>query len=177
MGIETIIGVVGLGISAAGTVAGVSGQMQQARASKKAEALRQRQMNLDAQRQKRDLIRRAAVATATTEAAATAQGASGGSALQGALGQIGGSTGRAVTAVNQNQEIGNGIFEANKDYAAGGGLASLGSGISTLGGALVSNAGVFGKIFAPNPAGTPIDDPNKRKQSVFGFPNGVGSYA
>lgn len=175
MGIETIIGVVGLGISAAGTVAGVVGQQQQAAASKRAEELRQRQMNLDAQRQKRDLIRRAAVAQATATAAAEAQGASGGSALQGALGEIGGSTGRAVTAVNQNQEIGNGIFDANKKYAEGGSLASLGSGISSLGGALVSNAGVFGKIFAPNPA-APADDPNLRRQRVFGFPNGVGSY-
>lgn len=146
--------------------------MDQAKASKKAEELRQRQMNLDAQRQKRDLMRRAAVANATATAAATAQGAEGGSALQGALGQISGSQGRGALAVNQNQEIGNGIFQANEDYASGGALASLGGGISTLGGALVSNAGMFGKIFAPNPASTPIED---KKNRIFGFPNGVNS--
>jgi hypothetical protein len=117
------------------------GQQQQAQALQRAERLRERQMNLQAQRERRDTIRQAMVARATSLATATAQGASaaGSSALGGAYGQIQGEAGRQVLAINQNQEIGQGIFAANRAYSR----ASLTTGFGQLISGVGNAAGEF----------------------------------
>jgi hypothetical protein len=63
-----------------------------------------------------------------------------------------------MLGVSQNQEIGNDIFAANRSYsnatasgnmavARAGTSASLGSGMSSLGGALMTNSETIGRIF------------------------------
>jgi hypothetical protein len=121
-----------------GSVVQFVGQRKQAKAAKKAEALRERQMNLEAARKKRELIREGVVARGKAKANAEAQGAGAGSGLAGGLAQITGQQGRNVQANNQDQQIGQGIFAANRQYAAGGTLASIGSGISSFGSAFSS---------------------------------------
>ena len=116
-----------------GSVVGFIGQQKQAKAAKKAEALRERQMNLEAARKKRELIREGVMARSQAKTTAESQGAGAGSGLSGGLAQITGQQGRNVQANNQDQQIGSGIFAANRQYAAGGTLASIGSGISSLG--------------------------------------------
>lgn len=73
-------------------------------------AQRQKQMNLDANRRKRDIIRQAQVATANAEAAAAGSGALNSSGVEGARATISGQAGVNYLGVSQNQEIGNTMF-------------------------------------------------------------------
>jgi len=131
-----------------GTVVGMVGQFKQAKAAKKAEALRQRQMNLEATRKKRELVREGIVARANATNAATAQGAGESSGLAGGIAQVTGQQNRNVLATNQDQQIGNGIFKANSQYADAGMLVSLGSGIQSLGSSIGSNWGGMKRMTA-----------------------------
>lgn len=148
------IGAVGTALSAAGTIAGVAGQFQQAagqrkaqNAQKRAEALREAQMRLESDRKRRETIRQQQIARANALATTTAQGAAGegGSALAGAEGTISGEAGRNIQAITSNEYIGAGIFQANRDAAAGsamaargGTISSLGSGVASLGSQIVN---------------------------------------
>ena len=116
-----------------GTAIQAFGAMKQAKASKKAEALRERQMNLEAMRKKREMVREGVAARSQALSNATAQGAAEGSGLQGGIAQVTAQQNRNVQAVNQDTEIGAGIFKANRQYASGGMLVSLGSGVKDLG--------------------------------------------
>ena len=129
-------------ITAVASIAGgylqYKGQKEQTAALQKAERLRERQMNLQAQRERRDAIRQAMAARATALATATSQGASapGSSALGGAYGQITGEANRQVLAINQNQEIGAGIFKANRQYSQASLTTGFGSMVAGVGGAV-----------------------------------------
>lgn len=137
---------IGAAASVAGTVMSVVGASKQAKAQKKAEELREKQMNLDADRQKRQAIREGIVARSRALTTATNQGAAEGSGLQGGYAQITGEQGRNVRTIEQSRDIGAGIFSANRDAAKGGTLASFGSGLSSLGGMLMNNSGTIGRV-------------------------------
>lgn len=72
--------------------------------------LRRKQMNLDANRRKRDIIRQSQIATANAEAAASNSGALRSSGVEGARASISGQSGVNFLGVSQNQEIGNIMF-------------------------------------------------------------------
>lgn len=128
----------------------------------KAEALRKQAMNLDASRRKREMVRNQVAAMGKAESIATNQGSQLGSALPGAYGGISGRTGVNVQGVNQNVELGQGIFDANaaasdqyRAAALAGGSAATGTGLASLGGMLLNNfqqIGQIGSWFAPAPA-------------------------
>lgn len=138
-GISAISGLVGTGVSIYGT-------LMQAKAAKKAEKLREIQMNLEAARNRREQVRRVQAAQAKAAAAAWQQGAGTSSALAGGLAQIANEGGRNIVAINQDQTLGKAIFAANRDATQGQMLSSLGSGISSLGGAVANVAGTITKI-------------------------------
>lgn len=143
---------IAVGTAVAGGVMQYQGQKQMIQAQQKAERLRERQMNLQAMRERRDVIRNAILARSTALATTTAQGAAapGSSALGGAYGQIGGDQGRQTLAINQNQQIGQGIFKANRQYFAGTQLQGTGSMIASVGAATSSalqNSSIAGKKF------------------------------
>jgi hypothetical protein len=158
--VSTILAGIGLGISAAGTVAGVAAANEQNKAQKealaadqRAEDARRRAMDLDASRKRREIIRQAQLARATALTNATAQGAEAGSGLQGGFGAISGQSGVNTLGVTQNQELGGRIFDANaqknaahRNAASAGSMESLAMGISSLGGALTKNAGTIARI-------------------------------
>ena len=126
---------------AIGLVGGVMqaiGASKQAKASEKAEKARQRMMQLEAMRKRREMIREATVARAQATSNATAQGAGEGSGLQGGIAQITSRQNRNVQASNQDEALGNKVFSANRDYAKAGSLIAFGGGISSLGNALGS---------------------------------------
>jgi hypothetical protein len=81
--------------------------------SKKAEALRARQMELDAMRTRREIVRSAVTARSLAIANAFQSGAENSSGLFGGLAQITAEGNRQGLAVNQNLEIGRGIFASN----------------------------------------------------------------
>lgn len=145
MAISALVGI-GLALSAVGTVAQLAGQNAQTAALKKAEEARQQQLTLDTQRRTRDTVRQGVVQRAQAEQAAFSQGAGGGSGLPGGYGQIAGDVGRTISANNQNQDLGNQIFSANKAYYNASGTTNFGVGLSSLGGTLLNNAGLFNRV-------------------------------
>lgn len=146
MGIETIVAVFGLGLGAIGTGVTIAGQNKQAKAQKRAETLRENQMNLEASRTRRQQVREMLAARGAALTAGVDQGASEGSGLAGGLAQVAGTGASGLVATQQNQSIGQSMFSANRAYAAGGTMAGFGSGISSLGGALVKNSSTIGKL-------------------------------
>lgn len=147
----TIIAGIGLAVAAAGAGVSAYGTMQQAKASEKAEDLREKQMNLEATRRRRQIVREMIINQAAGRANAAIQGASGGmqdSAVAGAFAQQTGSAGRNVLATNQSQEIGAGIFSANRQLAQGQVTSSWGNNISSVGGAIMSNADTIARVGA-----------------------------
>lgn len=145
MAISALVGI-GLALSAVGTVAQVIGQQKQTAALKKAEDSRQQQLTLDTARRTRETVRQGIKQRAEATFAAASQGAQAGSGLQGGYGQISGDVGRTNLANSQNQELGNSIFAANKDYYNASGITNFGVGLSSLGGTLMSNAGTFARV-------------------------------
>lgn len=122
-------------LTAIGGVVQAFGAMKQASASKKAEKARQRMMQLEAMRKRREIIREAVVARSVALSNATSQGASGGSGLQGGIAQITSQQNRNTLASFQDETLGNQVFKANKQYASAGGMIAFGSGLSSLGSA------------------------------------------
>lgn len=160
--ISTLIAVAGLAVAGTGAAVSYSAAKSQATANsqaldaqKQTEALRQQQMNLDATRRKREIIRASVAARSSAVAQTTAQGAAGvgGSSLAGAVGSIAGRQGVGFGGVDQNQQIGNSIFAAHQaqltayqSAANAQSVGAIGAGMSSLGGALLTNAGTFGKV-------------------------------
>lgn len=138
--------VAGLVLSAIGTGIGVYGQMQSNNAAKEAEAQRQKQLTLDSMRQRRDVVRNLLLTRAQAVSTAAQQGATGGSALPGAFGQIAGVAGRSTQGITQNQDIGNSIFAANRKAFDASTISGFGSGLTSLGGVLMNDAGTIQRV-------------------------------
>jgi hypothetical protein len=139
MAVGAIFSLVGIGMQ-------VYGQIAQANALKRQTALQEKQMNLEADRQRRDIIRNAIMARAIAQTNAANQGALFGSGLQGGYGQIAGRSGNQIVATNQNQEIGQGIFKAQRQYYNASIISSFGSGLSSLGNMFMQNAGTINRV-------------------------------
>lgn len=160
-------------ILAATAIAGIGlqayGQSQSISAAKKAsqynqqiaasqqrqEALRQQQMELDARRRQRESIRQAQRARAQALAAAQAQGANvvGASGLPGGYGQISGEMNTQLLGQAQALELGRENFAESANISgARYGIAStqsqaaFGSGLASLGGALIQSMGPIGNL-------------------------------
>lgn len=163
MGIETgIMLAVGIGsaVSAGGAYMNYQGQRKQAAAQEQAIALqqqieeqRQKQLNLDATRRKREIIRQSIAARAQALATVAAQNAQSGTALPSAYAGISGRSNVNLLGVEQNQEIGNSMFGLNRgllgayrEGAAGQSMSATGQGLTSLGGMILSNATTIGRV-------------------------------
>ena len=164
----SVVGAIGLAISAAGTVIGYSSQQkmiaEQTAASKKAENSREQQMQLDSSNRRRQSVREAIVARSMGLAAGTNAGAGQGSGVAAALGQATAQGAENQQVVNSSQILGSRVFAANRDYfnATQKGQAgmALGEGLSSLGGAIVNNAGTInqmGQYFGNRPQGSTLN--------------------
>lgn len=129
-----------------GTGFQVKGALDAQAAQDKMEGLRKAQMELESNRRRRQIIRQAVVARAEALSNATAQGASAGSGLQGGYAQIGGESGSAVAAVEQNRQLGRSMFGANMALSRAQTIQTIGSGVSSLTGALVKNQNEIGRV-------------------------------
>lgn len=127
---------------------------QQIEAERRAEALRREQMELDARRRQREIVRQQQRTRAAALATATAQGTSQGSGLQGAYGAIAGQSGVNMLGVSQNLEFGQRMFGINSDisdarlaYANAGTMMSEGRGWSNLGSSLFASMDPASRVF------------------------------
>lgn len=128
-----ILGVLGAVIQGVGAVTSAAGNAKAAEASKKAEKLREKQMNLESRRQKMQTYRNVLKARSEALTNATAQGAGSGSGIAGGLGQVTGEGAANILGISQGQQIGKGIFAANRQVTDGQTLASFGGGLSSFG--------------------------------------------
>lgn len=146
---STVIAGIGLAIGAFGAYKQYTAQQDAAKASKKAEKLRETQMNLDAQRRRREVIRKMIAERAASRANAAAQGASGSdSSVIGGQAQAVNTGAYNVNAINQSQEVGQGIFAANAQYADAYARAGFGEAISGFGGKIFDNSEMISRVGA-----------------------------
>lgn len=157
--IEALI-IGGLVLAAAGTAVQVAGSIKSREAQKElireqrqAEANRKAAMEIDANRRRRELIRQSIIARSRALAVTSQQGAAEGSGLGGAFAQIQGQTAFGLGGLSAQEQLGANMFESNQRAfgargreAEAGTLSSVGTGLSSLGGAAVRSAGAFGRI-------------------------------
>jgi len=141
-----LAGAVGTAATIAGTGLQVAGQMKAQEAQEKAETLRNAQMNLEATRQRRQIIRQSLIARGQAVNSATAQGAAEGSGLAGGVSQIASQAGSNLAGVNASQGLGQAMFGANQQLSSAQTMESFGSGLSSLGGALFKNQEQIGRL-------------------------------
>lgn len=153
--LTTAIAIAGLGLAAGGAAMQFQGassaahaQQQQLMLQQQEEAQRKQQMELDAMRRKREMVRQSIAARAASLTATTSQGAGGvnGSALPGAYGGIAGQTGVNIQGADQNLEIGRNMFGLKSQetlssmaYARAQARTGFGQGLSSLGQGLIKN--------------------------------------
>ena len=140
--------IAGLATAGYGAYKNAGEQHKQAGLSAQAEELRKQQMQLEAIRKQREILRTAAQARATANVNATSQGAGYGSALPGSQAQIQARANEGGTNIRESLGIGEGLFDINKQMAASQGRAATAQGITTIGNALITNAGTIGNIGA-----------------------------
>lgn len=160
--ISSLIAIAGVGVAAYGMYenkkageAKVAADREAAAAQAEAEALRKQQLGLDTLRRRREVLRQSVAARSASLATMTAQGAAneGSSAPGGSFGGISGRLGVDIGGINQNYELGGGIFDSHQNQLAAysraaeaQGRMAFGQGLTSLGGSLVSNAGTIGKV-------------------------------
>lgn len=173
------LGAVGLGFQVFGGLSAADHAEEQAKISqqisaeeKKVNEQKRLQMQLSARRQQLEIFRNMQRARAQGQNAATQQGASLGSGLQGGLAQVAAQSFFNAQGINQNLEIGENIFglnnnisdlrarssEVSSSAAADQGLASLGGSIVKAGpivGAFGRNIMSYGSGSGGNYSGTP----------------------
>jgi hypothetical protein len=115
-----------------GQVFGFVGGMKTAKAERRAEGLRARQMELEGMRKKRENIRQAQIQRAEVTSNAVSSGAGESSALAGGLAGITGSQNRNNLAVNQDLQLGREMFRANAKAAKGRGISAVGDVITGI---------------------------------------------
>lgn len=166
------IAAIGMGISAIGKGIGLFGDSQANEANqalvaaqKRAETVRYQQMLNDAERARRKDIKTGILREHQAISNATLQGAGESTGAYGAQSSVNSDTGWDVGGVNTAQHYGTQIYHANLDaLTAKGQLADaqeiqqIGSGISSLGGAVLGNMGAIGSLTAPASApGAPLN--------------------
>lgn len=151
------VGAVGLGLSIFGGIEKYEGAQKQTAAQvseinleEQQDQVRKQAMEVSSRRQQMEVLRNAQRASSLARANATASGSQFGSGLQGGLGQIAGASGVNMLGINQNLQSGEQMFGLNAlldqqkiAYAQAGGQINTGSGLSSLGGSLMSSMGTL----------------------------------
>lgn len=147
--IALVASIVGGASAVAGTAYSFVKGQEQAKASKRAEALRRRQMQMEVSQRKREEIRKFQLNRAT--AASNIQGATGsleGSAFPGAVSGYTSTLGTQLGDISTSASIGEGLFSANAAYSAASAGVQTGQGISSFGKDLFSSSQEIGRVGA-----------------------------
>lgn len=158
------IAAIGLGIKAIGTGIGLFGDSEANKANQDllkaqsdAENVRFQQMKNDAERKRRQDIRNGIIREHQAVSNATLQGASESTGAYGAYGQVNQETGWDVGGVNTAEHYGTQIHTANlaalqakSELADAQEIKGIGEGISSLGGAVLSNMGSIKALTTPS---------------------------
>jgi hypothetical protein len=141
-----LAGAIGVASSLAGTAVSFMGQMNAQKEAKKQAAIARTQVNLEASRNRRQIIRQAMIARSEATSNATAQGAAKGSGLAGGLAQATAESGANVSNVNLGQQLSEQMYKSKIRASNAETLSSIGSGLSSLGGAFTTNQQEIGRL-------------------------------
>lgn len=194
--ISTMVAAVGVGVAAAGVGTQLYGASQSAEANEaaiaaqqRAEAIRLQAAKVDAARKQRQFIREQVIARAQALSTTTNQGANESSGLPGAYGQIAGRTAFGISGIQIAQATGQGLYGANQDLLQAklaandaASISAIGSGLTSLGGAITGNLGAIDRVFSGFGGGGSTGginlgfaNPNAGSGSSYGI-IGVGPY-
>ena len=157
---SSAIAAVGIGLSVAGLAGSTAAAKKQAsaqigalQAEQKAAEIKRQQMEFDARRRIREMIRQNQVVQARATATSVAQGADLSSGPAGAVGDIRGQTGTNILGVSENLAFGEQIFNANAEAtgyniqaAQAGSKLAMWNAIGSLGGTLIRNEAALTRI-------------------------------
>lgn len=145
MGAEVLLAI-GTATAVAGTGYSVYSGQQAASQSREAEALRQRQLNIDSARRQRELARKLQLSRAVALSNSVSGGSQYGSGLQGGYGEIQQRSSEDSNYNTQSTDIGNRLFDVNARMATYQANAQAGSSVAGLGTSLMQNAGTISRI-------------------------------
>jgi|SRR5688572_8498186 len=147
--IALVAQIIGTAAAVGGTAYSVVKGQEASAASQRAEALRKRQMQNEANQRRRAAIREFQLRRAT--AVSNISGATGsleGSAYGGSIAASTSTLGTAIGEINQAESIGAGIFDANADYSQASASAQTGAALGNFGKDLFSSGPEIGRIGA-----------------------------
>ena len=139
MCISAVLGAIGVGVTAVGTV-------MQYQASMKNADIEETRMELEAQRHKRIQYREMLRSQAQAETAGASAGALSSSGVMGGINQAANAGFQSIRDTNQNEQLGHQQFAAKRQEALGGTVASLCGGLSSLGNQFVKNQETITRI-------------------------------
>lgn len=162
MPIATAIAIAGIGLAGYGLFSGSQNAKKAAGIQKQILAQQQnieeekrKAMELDASRRTLETFRNVQRTKSVAQANAVAQGANSSSGLLGGYAQAQGEGNYGLLGIGQNLQIGRSIFDFNKQItglkqqlADVNASMQVDQGITSLGSAMISNAGGMGKIFS-----------------------------
>jgi hypothetical protein len=138
MPFSALIPLIGLAFSAIGTGVAVYSAIESNNAANQAEDARKKQMQLDVDRRRREAVRQSQLAQGQALNSAAAQGAEQGSAIKGSIAAISGNAAETIKNNNQNEALGNQLYDANGRRAGWEAFSSVGGGLQNIG-SLISN--------------------------------------
>lgn len=146
------LGSAGIGsvLSGVGTVASAGFQYQAGQEQRAQESLRKKQMQLESDRARREVIRKTQITQAVglNNAAQAGGELATSSAYGGIIGQNVGNAGFETTSIRQNEEIGGALFASNARESQFNSQASLFGAGANFGKMLVDNNAPIGRIGA-----------------------------
>lgn len=144
---------VGAGAQTYGAIRANDAQKDEIAAQQKSEAAREQGMKLDAQRKQREMVRQGILARSQALTSSSNQGAQFSSGAAGAQAGATQQTAYNVLGVNEQTQLGEQIFDYNRQgfaakraQADAGTVGAVGSGLGSLGGALMKNVGNISKV-------------------------------
>ncbi len=154
VGTSTLL-VAGLALAAVGTGVQFVAGRKQAKAGKKAAKETQKLAALEARRARRRTIREARIARGAALNVAGQVGAGQSSGLRGGLSGLAAQAATQLGYSNRTEGIGRNITKFGLQASKAKELGALGAGITSLGGALFSNAGALSALGASGGGGVP----------------------
>jgi hypothetical protein len=145
------VAAVGVGVFAAGTVAGISQQKKQTKQLKKANKFERQKNELQSARQKMEALRAGRQAMAEAQQAAANQGVSGTSSAEGGAGSVFSQTMGNLSFLDQYGYFSDQASKHLQKAANAGAAASMWGQVASVGAQAFSAAGGFGAFKGPPP--------------------------
>lgn len=134
---------------AIGTAVSAYGAIEQGNNQKKMARAQQQQQQLQAARERTQQVREARIKMAQIQSTAESQGAGGSSGAIGGAESVVSQANTNLTYINNQEELGNKISDAQQGIINAQGIQAVGSGISKIGGTVFDNKDEIASIFKP----------------------------